>query len=341
MRIVWKNIIMKNKKEINSRMYLLKAIAIFTVVLAHTNCDLIQNPIDYYLIKRLSAIGVFSFFFLSGYYFRVKKWSLFFSVNLQRLIIPWFVLGSFNYLLGCFKSGEEIYLIEYLKYLFGSGSMYYFCTVLLILKIAMNYICIKNNRLGIHYFFIGLTVLSIAMSATLSPMVKEYSYDIVTPYLNIFNWIGIFSLGIVAKEKDLIARYHTLDLKWKLLIYATTAVFWVIGYTDCEFGYFGRYSFVCEFGMMLTIIEVLFLFSVDNRGIQFLEMIGKNTLTVYLLHYPLLSILQKNSIFNGSVIFVFARCFICASTLAIFAALLKKLCANKRLYWTKVLFGIR
>lgn len=331
---------MVSDKEISTRMYLLKAIAIITVVLAHTNCDLIQNSIDYYLIKRFSALGVFSFFFLSGYYFRVKDRIVFLKSNFIGLIIPWFALGSFNYLLGCIRSGESILPTVYLKYIFGSGSMYYFCTVILILKILMNFICRKNKGLIIHFLFIGITLLSITMSSALSPVITEYTHNIVTPYLNVFNWIGIFSLGIIAKEKNLIARYHVLATKWKIMIFAVTAVFLVIGYTDSGFGYFGRYSFVCELGIMLVIIEFLFMLNTDNKGVRFTELIGKNTLTVYLLHYPLLSILQKSTLLNGSVVFVFARCFICVLLITAFTMVLNKICKNKYLNWVRILFGI-
>lgn len=62
-----------DRNEINKKMYVLKAISILFVVLAHTNCDLINNSVDFYLVKRLSAVGVFVFFFLSGYYFKSKK----------------------------------------------------------------------------------------------------------------------------------------------------------------------------------------------------------------------------------------------------------------------------
>lgn len=331
---------MIDSKIINVRMYLLKAFAIVTVVLAHTNCDLIQNPIDFYLIKRLSAVGVFSFFFLSGYYFRVKDWKRFFDSNLKGLIIPWITLGSFNYLYGLIRTGEELKFLSYLKYILGSGSMYYFCTVLIILKILMNFICIKNKGLVIHYLLLVITVLSITISSVIAPLVMKYSHNIITPYLNVFNWIGIFALGIVAKEKNLISKYYTLAFKWKAIIFSCTLGFWIIGYTDSNFGYFGHYSFACELGMMIVIMEVLFMLNTENKGIKFMEIIGTNTLTVYLLHYPILSILQKSTILNGSVIFVFVRCGICVLLITAFTIILRKICKNKYLNWIKVLFGV-
>ncbi len=330
-----------DRNEINKKMYVLKAISILFVVLAHTNCDLINNSVDFYLVKRLSAVGVFVFFFLSGYYFKSKKWKNFLINNISGLVVPWLFLGTINFVFGEIKSGSSINIFNYIKYILGIGSMYYFCTVLLILKILMNLLEKKVKKPYVYYVFICISVLSTVFSNEFSDVIQEHTFGIVTPYLNLFNWIGVFSLGCLARNKDYISKFADCSRKLKITALMFTVLILIIGYKDCEFGYFGRFSFLCEFGIMLCIGMFVFSFKKNCLIIRIFENIGKDTLTIYLLHYPLLSVMQKISLLNGSIFFIFMRCFICASMIAAFANLVGKYFNNSRFLWVKTLLGIK
>lgn len=51
--------------------------------------------------------------------------------------------------------------------------------------------------------------------------------------------------------------------------------------------------------------------------------------------------MQKISLLNGSIFFIFMRCFICASMIAAFANLVGKYFNNSRFLWVKTLLGIK
>ena len=329
-----------SENRISKTLYMLRMVAICTVVLAHSNCESVGNSIDYYLLKRLACTGVFLFFFISGYYVRYKPWKELMKGIVVSIVVPWLVWGTANHVLGLILSGESFSIVSYFLYIIGSGSMYYYCTMYVAIRIILNFLLRNCKSNKVFYLLILMTIITLVFSSNLTEAIKKVSAGTITAYLNIFSWIGIVAFGYIVKEKRLIERYSSL--KWYIRIFVICTIGIIIitaGYWDCSYGYFGRISVFCEVSFSVILFEIITHINVKGLLGDFFNYIGKNTLFIYFVHYPLLSILQKNILVNSSVFMIIIRCFTCVFTISALLYFVDVNIKNMRLLRT--LFGLK
>ena len=329
--------------QISRILYLMRCLAICTVVLAHTTDGFIENRVDYYVIKRLASTGVFIFFFVSGYYCRPSETRKLLRKLFVSIGMPWLFLGSFNYVLGSWKSGQNMILVDYLCYIFGSGSMYYYCTMYVLVRIIVNTLLIKSkNARPFLYVMVGVNVLSTVTSKWISPVILQLTGGILTPYLNVFNWLGIFAAGYIAKQKNILFMLQNQSRKTKTTIFFIGILILMLGFEDWNFGYFGYMGIICEFIFFLMMFLMAAQIRPESAIMTAGESIGKNTMLIYMMHYPLLSLLQKDVLINGSVFLILLRCVLVAGILGAAAEFIYKFCLKfPRMKWVRILLGVR
>ena len=292
-----KEMTLSQKKKVSNVFNVSRCIAILSVITAHTTFD-IDNLVLFNLIKRFSSIGVIAFIIISGYYFNPKKYNTiksFMKSKLSTIVIPWFVIGTLVFLEARIVMGQSIDVLSWLKFLIGHNSYLYYLTVLMICYLIYFY-PVKNNKTTIVCVIsVVITVLSQQLTAWgLVDTGKIY----LTDYLNIFNWVGYFCLGVYLKRINV---YNLLTVFKKHI--ALFIILWLIVFAlayrfDSKTGYFSL------FGIPLQIIGAVIVFgicSVDIFDCKVTRYISKISFCVYLVHMAVVSIVYK---FLGNLDFI-------------------------------------
>ncbi|MPQ43415.1 pLS20_p028 family conjugation system transmembrane protein, partial [Clostridium tarantellae] len=169
---------------------------IISVLIAHcpikSSYKLLNN-----IWSILGTIGVVGFFILSDFLFAYNKDSFneLIKKKIKNLVIPWFICSTVIFVITSIlgENSNEMNFIDYIKFIFGYGSLYYFITVLISMFIVF-YVIKKSNIL--------LSVLLI-----ITPINIMLSYlniiSIDNKYLDVLNWISFFTIGYILNKKNL------------------------------------------------------------------------------------------------------------------------------------------
>jgi fucose 4-O-acetylase-like acetyltransferase len=272
---------LKNKltKLESDAFYIFKCIAILCVVAAHVSKILVDNGYFTFISSTfwamLARIGVVIFFTTSGFFFN-REYNL--KKKAKALIIPWIVCASLTYLVGAVLSHFQSFnIISYIQWIFGYLSWYYYVVVLIVFLLIFKFV--RDSDI-VLWTCIGLNIVSIVLETFSLNFITNL--DFLSPFLNIFNWIGYFAAGILIKKYRLDRWF--LEKKWTHFI----AYFWMI-VGGIAFYYFQIETdfHVITFLYKIPAILVLFLFShflSQRKGSKYLVEIGKNTYFIYLLH---------------------------------------------------------
>lgn len=269
-------------KRLSDNLYVLKALSIVSVVTAHSTFLDCNNRFIGALLGNFSCAGVCIFFVLSGYFFCVPNESFlqFFRKKTLRICLPWVIAASITYSLRFLKSGFYINIPEYIKYLIGYGSLYYYLTMLLVLYLI--YWIIGNNKIAV-YISIVLSLLSVILTA--------YEIIDVYPYLNPLNWCVFFAAGILL-------RSYKLEIIPKRLNVIVSIIFGVILIFFAFLGVKGEYYWF-PFSLLNETMHIIFLYCVSClisgflRGL--LKQLGKLTFPIFLYHMPIITHLFNSS----------------------------------------------
>lgn len=268
----------KDSQTIN----ILRVISILSVITAHVSSLRKTSIVSEYLtsfLKAFGCVGVICFFVIGGFLYKREKGDdlSFWSKKIKRIIIPWVVCSLLTYFVKIITD-QQVEVIEYLKWVFGFGTWYYYTTVYLIFMVLFKWIQ-KDIFL---YISIGLNVLSL----TLCTFFEGYmALPFVTPYLNIFNWIGFFALGILVRKY----RIDHKILKSKIA-FSICFVFVLVGsfvlQNDWEVGYFGLFSAFVELSMVVCCLYIAKML-LQTRFSKYCFAMSRYVYTIYLLHMPI------------------------------------------------------
>lgn len=282
----------------SNAIYVARGIAILSVIAAHVNqinnssiiSLIITNGINYF-----GQIGVIIFFITGGFLYERQEHDTFkyFARKWRTLILPWFFCSSITYFLSVLLT-MSFSLENYFKWILGSGTWYYYIAVYVILLALFKWIWKRDALL---FLCIILTGSSLWIGGDLI-FGQNLMGEVITPYLNIFNWIGFFAMGILAR------RYiGTLKIKENLLLIALA--FMILGCVGlCCFEvhtYFSIYSYIFEIGSGLLLINLCYYINKMHYVIMILEYSGKNSYCIYLLHMQIVQFLCSripNNIFG-------------------------------------------
>ena len=264
----------------NISLYYLKAFAIISVALAHS-CYTQLPHIDMGLfLERLSRVGVFIFFFLAGYFFKPQK--NFWKKKFTRLFIPWLLAAVWMYSYPKILHHQVWFLKGCINYFIGNGSYLYFLTILC----ACYILCWYYNKFHkLLFVYIALNIISILLTAAgVFPQevyAERWFFSYFNPYLNIFNWIGIFAFGIFMQSSNRLSRVQTKFYKYRYVAFPLAIILIIMANIfDISAAYWSYFALPLE----LLITFVLLGLSAGLTQKKFLLFIGKNTLPIYLYH---------------------------------------------------------
>jgi peptidoglycan/LPS O-acetylase OafA/YrhL len=257
----------------------LRGIAIISVILAHTSSmtggshsvdKFVSNAFDIFGI-----IGVPIFLVISGYLYRTQTpFKIFFLRKIRKIILPWFLAGLMVYLVSA-TFGNQSSALNYrdaVSFIFGIKSLFWYMPLQCFFYLFFFFI---PKTLYLNLFFIGINILMLAMRGDLFGL---------NPYLNPLNWIGFFSLGIVARQNSqkLLSALNFISIHERLFIALLFLVFISVYSIKSSFAYFGIDSLILE--LTAIIILVYGLRKSDKNNL--LIFLGTNSFFIFLYHMP-------------------------------------------------------
>ncbi|MBR3691302.1 MAG: acyltransferase [Clostridia bacterium] len=260
---------------------ILKAISIFSVIAAHvivfTDDNLFSRIISSLWIL-FGEIGVISFFVIGGFLYARKPLDgkAFWQKKFFRIIIPWLMCSSLTHLFFAFTS-HTFSIVEYLKWVFGSGTWYYYIAIYTLFLFIFKWLW---NRTAILIILIGLQVISLLLASFGFSLTPPLPF--MTDYLNPLHWVGYFSLGILvrtyrldirlrAKKSILFAAYLLSPLTALLLMQLKI------------FTYFNILTSVFCLSSLIIIADLSYRIAVGSAA-KSIAKIGTWSYCIYLLH---------------------------------------------------------
>jgi hypothetical protein len=264
-------------ERINSILNVAKFLAIISVILAHcrnTDYFFLSN-----LTERLGTLGVLTFLIIGGYYFNIEKYGFipFFKNKLRTIFIPWMFTGTIVYLVGL-----HFDLIDWLLWIVGYKTYLYYLTIIMSCFLIVSFF---NNKKQL-YFFIFLTILSISLTSYgyIDLLVFKLSKGTMVfyNYLNVFNWLGFFSIGVLLKKNmSYFLNFLNKNVFYILILYILCLFFSF--YIEPESGgYFSKMTLPMEFIGVVSLFSLSTLM-VFNRPV--FARIAELSFGIYLTHF--------------------------------------------------------
>ncbi|BCK00714.1 acyltransferase family protein [Anaerocolumna chitinilytica] len=280
-------------KDVNNTFYVLKFFAILAVVMAHSVYTLIPNDTVVKVFNSFGRCGVIIFFIISGYYFRKEKyenvWQLL-KAKLKTIVIPWIIWGLAIYCTRFTSTGLYFNLKEIILWLLGFGTYLYFLTIYILLLCIFQ---LLPNKSVIQVILILCTLINVYLVAgNVGPYSILKSTNVqseliyLSTYLNIFNWIGFFALGLLMRKKNIFESINSWDFKYKNITKKIITIFIIlllIVMILVEKGntYWTNYSIWIEMGFFVILFKVSKLL----KNVKYIQEIGKITMPIYLIHF--------------------------------------------------------
>lgn len=287
----------EKEKSVSKLVWCAKSISVLSVIIAHSVFSGIQNDWTLMLINRIGAMGVPVFLMLSAYYYKPKKYGSVWELlkSKKALFFPWIFLGSACYLWSDLRMGKAIGVLKLLQFLLGYNSFLYFMLVLILLQIVF-YIFRFINIKVLTIVCIVISIISIELSAFGITDMAISSIGL-TNYLNVFNWIGFYAIGLYLQTKpddeliDLLKRYSVWSIfLWVILFFA--------GYyfEPTKYGYFSVLGPFMEFASAIVVLRIAWIICHCNWIVK----LGKYSFAIYLIHINVVPVVYK--FLGGSII---------------------------------------
>lgn len=247
----------------------IKAFAIFTVFFAHMPGHEVGD--SKLMVDVFDAIGMFGvplFMMLSGYFNYTSKFS--WVKTLKNLCIPLLIWGTICYILHIIKTPTDTPFIDWLKFVGGSKSIFYF--------VPMLFCCIVVS----HYFntWVLLVLGCFAQILTTYTNVIPYN-DVWTQNLNPLIFVVPFSVGRLFREYDVLNKYRTW---WSYAALGIIILFLLIK---------GKPDYYSPFTVIFTSALLIILYGVFmSLSIKWLSDIGKISFVIYLCHIQIAGFVQ-------------------------------------------------
>lgn len=191
----------------------IKAIAIISVFYAHLEWE--GDTVGFEIYRSIGCLGVPLFMIMAGFFDAKSKAT--FGKRFKRLFIPLLIWGSVTFCINVYKIHIplELFPKEYLKWIYGCGTWYYFIPVLFWCQLLVRF----TNKWVL--VFCGLTSM-ILTSLDIIP-INEY----LTPYSNPFNLIIYFIIGREYRQLrgDMIPLSHKIAVLSVICVAAFLFIF--------------------------------------------------------------------------------------------------------------------
>ncbi|MDF2872218.1 MAG: hypothetical protein K0R05_3793 [Anaerocolumna sp.] len=276
-------------KDVNNTFYVLRFFAILAVVMAHSVYTLIPNDTVVKVYNSFGRCGVIIFFIISGYYFRKEKYEnvlQLLKAKLKTIVIPWIIWGLAIYCTRFTSTDLYFNLKEIMLWLLGFGTYLYFLTIYILLLCIFQILPKKN---GIQVILLICTLINVYLVAgNVGPYSVLESTNVrpeliyLLTYLNIFNWIGFFTLGLLLRKINLFESKKLWAFKYKIIIniFIISLLIYMI-LNEKGNTYWTNYSIWIE----MSFFVILFQVSKFLKDIRYIQEIGKVTMPIYLIHF--------------------------------------------------------
>ncbi len=265
---------MEDKFKISRIMKAAKAISILSIITAHLRDS--ENIVS----ERLGSIGVIVFIFIAGYYFHPKKYNTlrsFFQKKATTIIIPWVFTGSILYIIE-----NQFSLPGLFNWLIGNGSYLYYLTILMLCYLVLFYL--RSRVVLIALIFINI----LSQVLTAFGIIDHCAFVLfgmgpVNNYLNLFNWIGYFALGVMAKEIPLDSLFYRLkQMIWIILPGYVLLLAGSLLLEPDKGGYFSKLAIPMQLAGVLTVFAFASVRCLHRRWVYRLSDL---TFAIYLTHF--------------------------------------------------------
>lgn len=285
------NLNLKRDSE-SQELYVLKAFAIFSVICAHCSSvgadGIIWNLFVSNILKSVGAVGIFVFYFLSGYflYFTQKKIGAFWKNKFFSIIIPWLFGGSTVYLYIYLRKGN-ISIITWLKWIAGMDTYLYY-VVLLLIFFALFYPLRKNK-----IFPIVFATLSVIENILLFVIPKEI-FSVKYPYLDPLRFGYMFSLGLIVANFGLLPKIMSFSRKSMIYLSVIIPILLIV---PGWFGFYYQYFtlWYIPYAILFSFLLIGFSQYIKGKKLNLFLNIGRWSYTIYLIHMPFAGIVVKIS----------------------------------------------
>lgn len=279
----------------SNQIWVFRAFAILSVCCAHMPSFEMTGPMDIWwnrILAMYGTLGVGGFFLCSGYFFdRQKALTVNYWKNkIQKLIIPWIVLGTLVKMWYLHISDTNFQWQEYCTWMIGKGTWLYFIPVLLELLIIFTFA--KNKVI--------LFIIAIVSIASNILVICGYGYQsYVTPDMNPFNWAIFFLLGMLWKKYE--EQITSVLRKWKYVIFLFFIV-WSAIYlrADQSVTYWNRFSIPFEISGIYVLLRLAYV----TRNIKPMQTIGMNTLFIYITHMIMAGWVMNHMPSTGTILLI-------------------------------------
>ena len=282
---------LENDIDISSYLYIVKAVAIVSVVSAHTSPVPDNTGTFNFLCSRilnsLGTMGVPVFFLLAGFFFEknTRKWKEFWKNKLVTIIVPWICCATILWLYVVIRKGG-IEFESWFWFVYGRTSTMYHLKVLVELYIILFFL--KQYKWFL-YIFIGLSGASILLSGWSENILNVWFGNV---YCNLFNWIGYFGIGILIQRRKLLIKLvywaERLVGIWILLYVMTSWLHYSQGWSWTYWSKFALLNIFLQCAICFGIASVLMR---TKRFSKCLIEVGKNSFSIYLTHQLIVGVI--------------------------------------------------
>lgn len=273
-----------SRKKRNNYIYILKALAIFSVICAHSTplavdsskCNVISSKV----LDYLGTFGVPIFFCISGYLFagNTRTWGDFWKRKVITLFLPWVCCETLLWLYVVLRKGG-ISIVAWLLFFLGYHHTTYYLTILVLFYV----IYWKIRKLGVIWTLNVVSIISMLETGWNVGVFHQLNVILNSYYLNPFNWMLFFGIGLlIQREQQKVVQ--CFGGRWGVLCVCGSMAYFIIHvYLGLEMYYFSRYALI---GNLLNLGTVVYLGQkLSNRKKkELLLKIGEWSFSIYLLH---------------------------------------------------------
>ena len=265
--------------------FIIKAFAIFSVLVSHLSnviCDLgTFTTVSTVVLEPWAIMGVPIFIAVSGFFYRrgPHDTKAFWKKKGITIVMPWLIAGALRNLVDVFvyhKGGTFLYCIQRML---GFNSSFYFPFLLILLFAVFK---LMGNRPALLWVSIGVSAVSLVLETL------GYNYVSIllgTPSLNVFNWMGFFALGMLARRYRWDRRLAQSPVVGWISVAVFTILYGLTAYGAFKEGGTTYYRMDAAVFELSALLALYFLsYKLASRRQRILCEIGSCTYCVYLYH---------------------------------------------------------
>lgn len=276
-------------KTRSNSLFVAKAFAILSVVCAHvgfTNEYFIADTIR----NCLGQIGVAVFFVISGFFYKRTKGDTkkYWSKKIKTVFLPWIIFAIGTFVLSVILNRSlDGFPLSFIKYFLGIGSLYWYMSISCVMFAIFKHITKRWQLI----LCIIISVVSVYL--TVYHVIPQYQY--FNQYINLFNWIGFFALGILIRKENLLEELiNTKSFIISLIIVVASIGVAVLRGNEVK-------SYVDVTSLFTEVFGLILILNLSNylANNKILIDIGKKSFFIYLMHIQIAGIITTRLPYNA------------------------------------------